>query len=105
MASYDKAAQVAPDSLRAYALADKVSTLEAAGKSADCAAAAQSFLDANGDHLLAAQVHVSLARCQSALGQADAAKGTLQRISLQYPNTPWSAWASARLQIPATPAK
>ena len=101
LASYDKAAASAPENLRPYVLAEKVATLEAAGKPADCAAAAQSFLDANADHLLAAQVHVSLARCQLALGQADAAKSTLQRISLQYPNTPWSAWASARLQTPA----
>jgi tetratricopeptide (TPR) repeat protein len=100
LTSYDKAAQVAPETLRPYALAEKVAALEAAGKSAECAAAAQSFLDANGDHLLAAQVHVSLARCRLAQGQADAAKSTLQRISLQYPNTPWSAWASARLQPP-----
>jgi predicted negative regulator of RcsB-dependent stress response len=100
LASYDKAAQTAPDSLRPYALADKVMTLQAAGKAAECAAAAQSFLDATPDHLLAAQVHVSLARCQLAQGQAEAAKNTLQRISLQYPNTPWAEWASARLQTP-----
>ncbi len=98
LASYDKAVAIAPENLRPYALAEKVSTLEAAPKPSDCAAAAQSFLDAYGDHLLAAQVHVSLARCQLAQGQADAAKSTLQRISLQYPNTPWSAWAASRLQ-------
>ena len=98
LAAYDKAAQTATDSLRPYALADKVMTLQAAGKSAECAAAAQSFLDATPDHLLAAQVHVSLARCQLAQGQAEAAKATMQRISLQYPNTPWAEWASARLQ-------
>jgi TolA-binding protein len=101
LTAFDKAAQTAPENLRAYAEAEKVAALEAAGKSSECAAAAQAFLDANGDHLLAAQVHVDLARCQLALGQADAAKSTLQRISLQYPNTPWSAWASSRLQPPA----
>jgi predicted negative regulator of RcsB-dependent stress response len=104
LTAYDAAWQAAPESLKPYALADKVLTLESAGKSADCAAAAQSFLDATPDHLLAAQVHVSLARCQLAQGQADAAKATLQRISLQYPNTPWAQWASSRLQ-PAAPAK
>jgi predicted negative regulator of RcsB-dependent stress response len=100
LASYDKSAQGATETLRPYALADKVVALEAAGKAAECAAAAQSFLDANADHLLAAQVHISLARCQLAQGQNDAAKATLQRISLQYANTPWAAWASARLQTP-----
>lgn len=96
--AYDKAAAEAPDVLRPYALADKVLTLQAAGKAAECAAAAQSFLESNPEHLMAAQVHAALARSQMALGQADAAKVTLQRISLQYPNTPWAAWASARLQ-------
>lgn len=98
LTSYDKAAQTATDALRPYALADKVMTLQAAGKAPECAAAAQSFLEAAPDHLMAAQVHVALARCQLAQGQAEAAKNTLQRISLQYPNTPWAAWASARLQ-------
>ena len=98
LASYDKAAQEAPDALRPYAQADKVLALQAAGKSAECAAAAQSFLETTPEHLMAAQVHVALARSQMALGQNDAAKSTLQRISLQYPNTPWAEWASARLQ-------
>jgi tetratricopeptide (TPR) repeat protein len=98
LTAYDKAAQDAPEALKPYALADKVMTLQAAGKSAECASAAQSFLDATPDHLLAAQVHVALARCQLAQGQSEAAKTTMQRISLQYPNTPWSEWASARLQ-------
>ncbi|MFI5350655.1 MAG: tol-pal system YbgF family protein [Elusimicrobiota bacterium] len=101
LTAYDKAAQGAPEPLRPYALADKVMTLQAAGRAADCAAAAQSFLDATPDHLLAAQVHTALARCQLAQGQADAAKATLQRISLQYPNTPWAEWATFRLQTPA----
>jgi tetratricopeptide (TPR) repeat protein len=95
--AYDQAAQSAPAGLKPFALADKVATLEAAGKAAECAAAAQSFLSANPEHMLAPQVHVSLARCQLAQGQADAAKVTLQRISLQYSNSPWAAWASARL--------
>lgn len=100
LTAYEKAAQAAPEALRPYALADKVMTLQAAGKSADCAAAAQSFLDATPENLLSAQVHVALARCQLAQGQAEAAKATLQRISLQYPNTPWADWATARLQTP-----
>jgi tetratricopeptide (TPR) repeat protein len=104
LAAYDKAAQDAPEALRPYAQAERVMTLEAAGKPADCAAAAQSFLDANPEHLLAAQIHTVLARCQAALGQADVAKATLQRISLQYPNTPWAEWAASKLQAPA-PAK
>lgn len=98
LAAYDKAAQSAPQALLPYALAEKIMTLEAAGKAADCAAAAQSFLDANVDHLLTAQVHTNLARCQLAQGQTAVARATLQRISLQYPSTPWAEWAGARLQ-------
>ena len=96
--SYGKAAEIAPEGIRPFALAEKVMTLEEEGKMAECAAAAQSFLDTNADHLLAAQVHSILARCQMAQGQADAAKSTLQRISLQYPNSPWAEWATTRLQ-------
>lgn len=101
LAAYDKAALEAPEGLRPFALADKIMTLEAAGKNAECAAAAQSFVDSLSDHLLTPQVHSTLARCQSAAGQADAAKATLQRISLQYPNTPWAEWANARLAATA----
>lgn len=101
LAAYDKAVETAPESLRPFALAQKAMTLEAAGRAADGAAAAQAFLDAHSDHLLAPQVHAVLARCQAAQGQADAAKATLQRIALQYPNTPWAAWATSRLQPPA----
>ncbi len=105
-AAYDKAAQDAPEALRPFALSEKILALEAAGKFPECVAAAQSFLDAAPEHLLAAQAHTALARCQLASGQADAAKQTLQRISLQYPNTPWADWASARLSPPAaTPKK
>lgn len=98
LAAYDQAAREAPEPLRPYALADKIMTLEAVGKSADCAAAAQSFLDAEPDHLLSARVHVALARCQLASGQAEAAKASLQRISLQYPGTPWAEWAAVLLR-------
>jgi tetratricopeptide (TPR) repeat protein len=106
LSAYDLAAQDAPEALRPFAQAERVMTLEAAGKAADCATAAQSFVETNGEHLLAAQVHSALARCQLALGQADAAKATLQRIALQYPNSPWAEWATYRLQAPAAaPAK
>jgi tetratricopeptide (TPR) repeat protein len=101
LASFTRAAETAPESLKPFALAEKVSELEAAGKPADCTAAAQSFLDANPDHFLGPQVHETMARCQSTSGQADAARATWQKIALQYPDTPWAARANARLQ-PAT---
>lgn len=101
LASFTHAAEVAPEPLKPFAAAEKVSALEAAGKPAECVAAAQAFQDANADHFLAPQVQEVMARCQLAAGQADAARATWQKISLQYPDTPWAARANARLQPPA----
>jgi len=103
LAAYDKAAETAPEALKPFALTEKILALESSGKSAECAAAAQAFLEAFGEHLLAPTVHASLARAQLALGQGEAAKTTLQKIALQYPNTSWSAWAASRLQPVPTP--
>ncbi len=98
LAAYQDAAEQSPDALKPFAEADKVMTLEAAGKNAECASAAQSFLDAHPDHLLAAQVRASQARCQLAAGQTDAAEATLQKIALEYRGTPWGDWAAGRLK-------
>lgn len=100
LASFARAAEVSPLPLKPFALAEKVSALEAAGKPADCVAAAQSFLDANADHFLAPQVYEVMARCQVAAGQGEAARATWQKITLQYQDTPWAARANARLQPP-----
>lgn len=96
-----RAASVAPAPLKPFVLAEKVSALESAGKPAECAAAAQSFLEANAEHFLGPLVQETMARCQAAAGQPEAARATWQKISLQYPDTPWAARASARLQPPA----
>jgi tetratricopeptide (TPR) repeat protein len=98
LASFALAAQAAPEPLKPFALAEKITALETAGKPAECVAAAQSFLDANADHFLGPQVYETMARCQVEAGQADAARATWQKISLQYPDTPWAARANARLQ-------
>ncbi len=98
LASFARAADAAPETLKPFAAAENVAALEAAGKGAECVAAAQSFLDARADHFLAPSVQETLARCQSASGQADAARATWQKIALQYPETPWAARANARLQ-------
>lgn len=100
LAAFTRAADLAPAELKPFAAAERVTALEIAGKSAECAAAAASFLEANADHFLAPQVHESLGRCQAASGQAEAARATWQKISLQYPDTPWAARANARLQAP-----
>ena len=100
LASFTQAVAVAPEPLKPFAAAEKISALEAAGKPAECVAAAQTFLDANADHFLGPQVHEIMARCQLAAGQPDAARATWQKISLQYPDTPWAQRANARLQPP-----
>ncbi|MDD5304608.1 MAG: tetratricopeptide repeat protein [Elusimicrobia bacterium] len=100
LASFTHAVEVAPEPLKPFAAAEKVSALEAAGKPAECITAAQAFLDANADHFLAPQVQEVMARCQLASGQADAARATWQKISLQYPDTPWAVRANARLNPP-----
>jgi tetratricopeptide (TPR) repeat protein len=100
VADYSRASENAPEPLKPFAFAHKISALEAAGKPAECMAAASSFLEANSDHFLGPQVQETLARCQLAAGQPEAAKATWQKISLQYPDTPWAARANARLQPP-----
>lgn len=99
--SFSRAAETAPEPLKPFAAAERVSALEFAGKHAECAAAAQAFTDANADHFLAPQVQETMARCQTAAGQLDAARATWQKISLQYPDTPWAVRANARLQSPS----
>lgn len=99
--SFARAADTAPEPLKPFAAAERVSALEIAGKHAECVSAAQAFTDANADHFLAPQVQETMARCQTAAGQADAARATWQKISLQYPDTPWAVRANARLQSPS----
>lgn len=98
--SFTRSAEISPEPLKPFAATEKISALEAAGKPAECAAAAQAFLDANADHFLGPQVQETLARCQFAAGQPEAARATWQKISLQYPDTPWAQRANARLQPP-----
>lgn len=97
-AAFAKAAQTSTPELAPFALADQVLALEAAGKAAECAASAQSFLDARADHFLAPLVHETMGRCQMRAGNLSAAKATWQKIALQYPDTPWAARANAQLQ-------
>lgn len=98
LASYDKAATDSPETIRPYAQADRVITLESMGRFADCSSAAQSFIESHPDHILTAQVHAGLARCLLAQNQLDAARSALQKISLQYAGSPWTTWATDRLQ-------
>ena len=84
--------------LQPFALGGLALAQEAAGQCAEAVKTEEGFLGAHPDHFLAPQVHASLARCQTSLGQRDTAKATLQKIALQYPETSWAAWAQERLK-------
>lgn len=99
LAAYGKAAEEGGP-LTPFALANKAMTQEAAGACAEALTAASSFLETGSDHFLAPLVLGVQARCQGALGQTDLAKSTLQKMTLQYPDSPWAAWANARLSPP-----
>jgi len=65
----------------------------------DCQSAkgiTESYLAQYEDHFMAPQVHASLARCLTILGQGDKAKATYERIEFLYPDTYWAQWAKTR---------
>jgi TolA-binding protein len=94
-----------PKVLQPLALGDSAVTQEAAGQCPQAIQTAQHFLELYPDHYLAPQVHASLARCLAVGGQADQARTAYQKITLQYPDTSWAAWAKARLEASAPPLK
>ncbi|MDA8243301.1 MAG: tetratricopeptide repeat protein [Elusimicrobia bacterium] len=63
------------------------------------------FLSKFPESFLAPEVHSSLARTQEMAGAKDLARGSYEKISLLYPDTPWAMEAKARLQPPAAPQK
>jgi tetratricopeptide (TPR) repeat protein len=87
-----------PQVLQPFALSGLALAQEASKQCAEAVKTEERFLGAYPDHFLAPQVHTSLARCETALGQRDTAKATLQKIALQYPETSWAAWAQERLK-------
>ncbi|MCX5796334.1 MAG: tetratricopeptide repeat protein [Elusimicrobia bacterium] len=87
-----------PQVLQPLALGGLALAQESAEQCAEAVKTEERFLGAYADHFLAPQVHASLARCETALGQRDTAKATLQKIALQYPETSWAAWAQERLK-------
>jgi TolA-binding protein len=94
-----------PKVLQPYALGDSALAQEGAGQCAQAVQTAQHFLELYPDHFLAPQVHASLARCLATTGQADQARTAYQKITLQYPDTSWAAWAKTRLETGAPLAK
>ena len=88
----------APKALQPVALNDLALAQESDGQPQLAVQTAQRFLETYSEHFLAPQIHACLARCLQALGQADQAKAAYQKISLQYPDTSWAAWAQSRLK-------
>jgi tetratricopeptide (TPR) repeat protein len=87
-----------PQALQPLALGGLALAQESAGKYSEAVQSEEKFLGAYPEHFLAPQVHASLARCETALGQKDTVKATLQKIALQYPDTSWAAWAQGQLK-------
>ncbi|MDD5629208.1 MAG: tetratricopeptide repeat protein [Elusimicrobia bacterium] len=87
-----------PRVLQPLALGGLALAQESAGQCRQAQETEERFLSAYSDHFLAPQVHASMARCLSALGQNDSAKAALQKIALQYPETSWASWAQERLK-------
>ncbi|MDA8130691.1 MAG: tetratricopeptide repeat protein [Elusimicrobia bacterium] len=63
------------------------------------------FLSRFPESFLAPEVHASLARSQALAGAKDLARGSYEKISLLYPDTPWAMEAKARLQPPVPQKK
>ncbi len=80
------------------ALANLGISQEASGDCQNATGTDQRFLDAYSEHFLAPQVHASLARCLSLMGDTEKAKATYERIAFLYPNTYWAQWAQARIK-------
>jgi TolA-binding protein len=87
-----------PQVLQPFALGGLALAQESAQQCTEATKTEERFLGSYPDHFLAPQVHASLARCETALGQRDTAKSTLQKIALQYPETSWAAWAQEQLK-------
>ncbi|HAH06608.1 MAG TPA: hypothetical protein DCM05_08795 [Elusimicrobia bacterium] len=80
------------------ALADTGLSLESGGKCPDAVSTEQTFLDSYQDHFLAPQVHASMARCLTTLGDKEKAKAAYERIVFLYPDSYWSEWAKNKLK-------
>ncbi|MFA6091679.1 MAG: tetratricopeptide repeat protein [Elusimicrobiota bacterium] len=67
----------------------------------DCKSAVESdqrFLDSYQDHFLAPQVHASMARCLTDMGDAVKAKAAYERIAFLYPESSWAQWAKEHIK-------
>ncbi len=95
--AYARVLELGPESIQPMALVNTAVAHEAAGQYDQAVANGRSFLDAHSDHFLAPQAHSSLARSLALMGRKEEARVALQKMTLQYPDTPWANWAKDRL--------
>lgn len=93
VAAYARVLELGPAAIQPFALSNTAASYEAAGKFDQAVTHSRSFLDANADHFLAPHAHSILARSLGYLGKKQEERTALQKITLQYPNTPWANWA------------
>ncbi|HBE88592.1 MAG TPA: hypothetical protein DDW67_05565 [Elusimicrobia bacterium] len=79
-----------PAYMRPFAVYNTGKTREALALPAEAAADYRDFLAKYADHMLAPEVHFSLAAVQEKLGDAAGAKSTYEKIAILYPETSWS---------------
>lgn len=85
-----------PAYIRPFALYNTGKTREAMALTAEAAADYRDFLAKYSDHMLAPEVHFSLAAVQEKLGDDAGAKATYEKIAILYPETTWSAAAKQK---------
>ncbi|MDT8286929.1 MAG: tetratricopeptide repeat protein [Elusimicrobiales bacterium] len=85
-----------PDYLRPFAVYNAGKTREAMALTAEAAADYRDFLAKYSDHMLAPEVHFSLAAVQEKMGDLTGARTTYEKIAILYPETYWSAAAKEK---------
>jgi len=85
-----------PKSVVPIAMACLASSLESDGNYPAAMETCRKFLETYGDHYLAPQVHLELARCLEATQNLEA-KPTYEKVVFLYPETYWASQAKSRL--------
>jgi outer membrane protein assembly factor BamD (BamD/ComL family) len=87
-----------PPLVRPMALSAQSAADEMAGDIPQALALTQQFLDRYPDHFLTASMYISQARLSELSGNPANASALYDRFVILYPQSPWTAFAHARLQ-------
>ena len=85
-----------PAYMRRFAIFNAGKSREALALTAEAAADYRDFLAKYSDHMLAPEVHFSLAAVQEKLGDREGARSTYEKIAILYPETSWSEAAKQK---------